>query len=313
MKKEEFYYESGDGLSKIHAVRYLPENRECIRGIVQIVHGMAEYVERYEEFAEYLTNRGYVVTGEDHMGHGKSVGSGNAFGYFCEEDPATILVKDVHRLTEMTRELYPGVPYVMVGHSMGSFITRNYMCDYGSELNGVIILGTGMQSPLLLRVSKLVAALQKLVLGSHHISRLINKTGFGSYNREIANPETEFDWLTRDEEKVREYIEDPMCGFVFTVNGFSALFELISRQYCDAHLERIPKELPVLMLSGLADPVGEYGKGVRRAYESLKNKGLQRIDMKLYQGARHELLNETNRVEVMSDMKQWIEEIISGE
>ena len=219
MKKEEFFYDSRDGISKIHAVRYTPDNPECICGVVQIVHGMAEYVERYEEFAEYLTGHGYVVVGEDHMGHGKSVGPKNTFGYFCENDAATVLVRDVHQLKKMTQELFPEVPYVMTGHSMGSFITRIYMCRYGSGINGVILLGTGMQTPALLRASKITAAIQKFVMGSDHVSNLIDKAGFGGYNQEIENPKTRYDWLTRDEAKVKEYIADPFCGFVFTVNG----------------------------------------------------------------------------------------------
>lgn len=307
MQKTEFFYDSCDGISRIHAVRYTPDSAENICGVVQIVHGMAEYIERYEEFAEYLTGYGYVVTGEDHMGHGKSVGIQNTFGYFCEKDPATALVRDVHRLKKITQQLYPETPYVMLGHSMGSFITRGYMCRYGSGLSGAIILGTGMQTPALLRASKLTAAVQKFFLGSHHVSNLIHKAGFGGYNQEIKNPKTEVDWLTRDEARVREYIEDPLCGFVFTINGYEALFELISRLYNTQHLERIPKKLPVLMLSGSDDPVGEYGRGVQRAYDSLRNVGLENIGLKIYQGARHELLNELNRKEIMADIKRWLD------
>lgn len=306
MKKEEFFYDSRDGISKLHAVRYTPDNQECICGVVQVVHGMSEYIERYEELAEYLTGHGYVVTGEDHMGHGKSVGPKNIYGYFCEKDPVTTLVRDVHRLKKRTQELYPEVPYVMLGHSMGSFIVRIYMCRYGTGINGAIILGTGMQTMSLLRASKVTAAVQKFVMGSDHVSNFIDKAGFGGYNQEIENPRTKYDWLTRDEAKVNEYIADPLCGFVFTVNGFETLFELISRQYRVEDLKRIPKKLPVLILSGSDDPVGEYGKGVQRTYESLRNAGLENVGMKLYQGARHELLNETNRAEVMSDINRWL-------
>ena len=145
MKKEEFTFASRDNVTKIHAVRWLPES-ENIQGIIQIVHGMAEYVERYEELAEFLTGKGYLVTGEDHLGHGKSVPEGGVKGYFCEQDPATVVVRDVHRLKKMTQELYPGVPYFILGHSMGSFITRNYIYRYGTGIQGAIIMGTGMQS-----------------------------------------------------------------------------------------------------------------------------------------------------------------------
>lgn len=308
MVKEEFYYASRDGISKLHAVRYAPDGDEDIRCVVQIVHGMAEYVERYEEFAEYLTARGYVVTGEDHMGHGKSVGKDGKYGYFCEQDPATVLVRDVHRLKKATQERYPNVPYVILGHSMGSFITRNYMFRYGTGINGAVIMGTGMQPRNLLSISKALAGLQKIVLGPKHVSELINILAFGNYNHEIANPRTPFDWLSRDNDRVDKYLADPLCGFTFTANGFSTLFELLLRLHRVENLERIPKEIPVLLISGTADPVGDYGKGVRRTYESLRAVGLENVQLKLYDDARHELLNEINRSTVAQDVCSWIEE-----
>lgn len=307
MVKEEFYYDSRDKKSRLHAVRYTPDDRDSIRCIVQIVHGMAEYIERYEEFARFLTDRGFVVVGEDHMGHGKSVGEGGRYGYFCEQDPATVLVRDVHRLKKATAELYPGIPYVMVGHSMGSFITRNYMFRYGTGIDGAVIMGTGMQPKAVLTLSRMLAAVQAMLLGPGKKGKLLDKLAFGSYNRHIENPKTAFDWLSRDGERVEQYLNDPLCGFVFTINGFETLFELISRLYHSENLERIPKKLPVFLLSGDADPVGDYGKGVRKAYISLRGAGLEDARIKLYEGGRHELLNETNRQDVMQDICSWIE------
>ena len=308
MVKEEFYYDSRDGISKLHAVRYTPDGGEEVRGVVQIVHGMAEYVERYEEFAEYLTERGLVVTGEDHMGHGKSVGKDGIYGCFCEQDPATVLVRDVHRLKKATQELYPNVPYIIFGHSMGSFITRNYMYRYGTGITAAVVMGTGMQPKELLSMSKAIVLMQKLFFGSKHVGEMINKLAFGLYNNEIKQPETPFDWLSRDSERVAQYIADPLCGFTFTVNGFGTLFELISRLHRQEDLERIPKELPVLFISGAADPVGDYGKGVSKAYDSLQAVGLKNMQLKMYEGARHELLNETNRNAVFEDIYGWIAE-----
>lgn len=310
MVKEEFTYDSRDGKSKLHAVRYLPDDRENIRCVVQIVHGMSEYVERYEEFAGFLTPKGFVVTGEDHMGHGGSVGERGKYGYFCEQDPATVLVRDVHRLKKMTQAAYPGVPYIILGHSMGSFIVRNYMFRYGTGVNGVIIMGTGMPSKALTGLSKFVVGVQKFFCGSEHVSKLMNKLVFGEANKEIENPRTAFDWLSRDEDKVDQYIADSRCGFVFTVNGFATLFELAYRLNQTESLERIPKQLPVLMLCGAADPIGEYGKAAQKTYDSLKSVQLENVEQKLYEGARHELLNETNRVEVMNDIYRWVEEAV---
>lgn len=312
MNKEEFFYDSRDGKSKLHAVRYTPDEGADIRCVVQIVHGMAEYFERYEEFAEFLTDRGCVVTGEDHMGHGQSVGKGGKYGYFCDQDPATVLVRDVHRLKKATQALYPEVPYIIMGHSMGSFITRNYMFRYGTGIRAAVIMGTGMQPAALLAASKVLGHIQKFFLGPKHVSRLMDRLAFGSYNKQIGNPATPFAWLSRDGERVERYMADPLCGFVFTVNGFLTLFELISRLGKKENLERVPATLPVFMLSGDADPVGDYGKGVRKAYESLRDAGVENITLKLYEGGRHELLNETNRDEVMSDIYQWIEETVLG-
>lgn len=310
MVKEEFYYDSRDGVSKLHAVRYTPDNDEDIRCVVQIVHGMSEYVERYEEFAQYLTSKGIVVTGEDHMGHGKSVGKDGKLGYFCEQDPATVLVRDVHRLKKATQTIYPDVPYVIVGHSMGSFIARNYMFRYGTGITGAVIMSTGMPDKKLMTIARAVAALQKAFLGSRHVSDTINKMVFGKYNAEIINPRTDFDWLSRDAERVDKYIEDHLCGFTFTVNGFATLFELVMRLYREDNLERIPKNLPVLLIAGTADPVGDYGRGVRKTYEMLDSVGLEKLQMKLYEEGRHELLNETIRSVVAQDIYQWIDETI---
>lgn len=310
MVKKEFYYDSRDGKSKLHAVRYTPDDLSEVRGVVQIVHGMAEYVERYEELARFLTDRGLVVTGEDHMGHGKSAEDNGRYGYFCRQDPATVLVRDVHRLKKTTQADFPGVPYVIMGHSMGSFITRNYMFRYGAGIDAAIIMGTGMQPRALLLASKAVAGLQQLFCGPEHVSKLLDKLAFGNYNKGIENPRTPFDWLSRDNDRVDAYVKDPLCGFVFTVNGFRTLFELIYRLHDPENLSRIPKNLPVLMVSGTADPVGDYGRGVRKAYDSLRGIGLENVSLHLFEGGRHELMNETNRDEIMEYLYGWIEKAV---
>lgn len=309
MIKKEFYFDSRDGKNKIHAVRWMPDSSDAPVCVVQVVHGMAEYVERYEEFAGFLTDRGIVVTGEDHLGHGRSVGEKGTYGYFCEQDPATVLVRDVHRLKKMTQELYPDVPYVILGHSMGSFIVRNYMCRYGTGISASVLMGTGMQPELVLKLSKAIAQVQKIFCGADHVSKLIDKLAFGSYNKRVGNVRTSSDWLSRDAERVDQYIADPMCGFVFTVNGFSTLFELILRLYRRENLERIPGSLPVCMVSGTDDPVGSYGRGVQKTYDSLRKAGLENIELKLYEGGRHELINETNRAEVMQDIYEWLKRV----
>lgn len=308
MVTEEFYFDSRDGKTRLHAVRYSPDDGIQICGVLQIVHGMAEYIERYKEFAEYFTARGFVVTGEDHLGHGKSVdvAKGGMYGYFCKQDPATVLVRDVHRLKKITQELYPKVPYVILGHSMESFITRNYMFRYGTGICGAIIMGTGMQSPVSLGLAKAAVCVGKLFCGERHTGKLIDKLAFGGYNKRVNEPRTSWDWLSRDPEKVDAYIADSMCGFPFTLNGFCTLFELISRLYKSENLKEIPRELPVYMISGTADPVGGYGRGVERAYDSLLAAGLNHVKLKMYEGGRHELANESNREEVKKDIYDWL-------
>lgn len=305
MKKEEFYFDSRDNSTKIHAIRWMPES-ENVAGIVQIVHGMAEYAERYEEFAEFLTERNFVVTGEDHLGHGKSVPEGGCQGYFCAQDPATVVVRDVHRLKKMTQELYPGVPYFLLGHSMGSFITRNYICRYGTGIDGAVIMGTGMQPAALLAVSKAFAGLEGVFCGQKHVSNFLDKAAFGGYNKHIENPRTSKDWLSRDTEKVDQYIADTDCGFVFTVNGFKTLFTLISRASQKENLKKVPAKLPILVISGEEDPVGDYGRGVKKCYQTLKNAGVEDVELKMYPDDRHELLNELDRKQVMEEIAGWV-------
>ena len=306
VKKEEFTFDSRDGSTKLHAVRWTPSGKVIC--ILQIVHGMAEYVERYEALALYLGEKGILVTGDDHLGHGKSVGERGAYGYFCDQDPATVVVRDVHRLKKITQEEYPGVPYVILGHSMGSFILRNYLFRYGSGIQGAIICGTGSQPPLLVKVCKGVATLQGLLFGQKHTARLIDKLAFGSYNKRIPDAKTAFDWLCTDPAVVDAYMQDPLCGFTFTVNGFRTLFALLDRLNQEENLWAMPGELPVRFIAGDMDPVGDYGAGVKKAYEDFVKAGMEHVTLKLYAGGRHELLNEKNKEQVYEDIYPWIME-----
>lgn len=306
MKKEDIYFESRDGVSKLHAIIWSDETKSPI-GILQIVHGMAEYIDRYDDFARFMVEKGFVVVGDDHLGHGDSVGESGTFGYFCKKDPATVLVRDEHRLKKIMEGKYPGVPYYILGHSMGSFIARNYLCRYGSGIQGMIIMGTGNQSKSLLRVSKVLVGLSGFFCGEKHVAKLINKLAFGTYNKAIENPKTNVDWLSKDEEVIEQYIGDERCGFTFTVNGFKALFELIYRLQNPKNLMTIPKAIPVFFASGEEDPVGNYGEGVISAKNDLVRAGLWNVSMKLYPSDRHEILNETDKDIVYQDIYEWLE------
>lgn len=305
IRKEEFYFDSRDGEHKIHAVKWVPEVEKPVC-IVQIVHGMAEHIDRYDEFAAYLANKGILVVGDDHLGHGKSVSPGEPYGYFCKEDAPTVLVRDEHRLKKMIQEQYTGVPYIILGHSMGSFITRNYLLRYGSGINGAIIMGTGLPPKPAAVGALVLATVQRVFCGAGHVSKLIDRAAFGSYNKRIKSPKTDFDWLSANEENVQRYLEDSLCGFVFTVNGFQTLFKLIRNLYDREKLNSMPKNLPVFFVSGAEDPVGDYGKGVERVYQSYKDIGMQNVQMKLYPGDRHEILNETDREDIFADIYRWL-------
>lgn len=303
--KEDFYFDSRDGEHKVHAVRWIPDTEKPVC-ILQIVHGMAEYIDRYDHFANYLADRGILVVGDDHLGHGKTVKPGEPFGYFCKEDAPTVLVRDEHRLKKMTQEQYAGVPYLILGHSMGSFITRNYLIKYGTGIDGAMIVGTGMHTKLGLRVGLFILGMQKMVFGAKHVSTLMNGVSFGTYNKRIESPKTSVDWLSRSEDNVKEYVKDPMCGFTFTVNGFQTLYRLIYSLHDRDKLDKMPKNLPVFFLAGEDDPVGNYGKNVEQVYRSFKEIGMENVQIKLYPKDRHEILNEVDKEDVYGDIYRWI-------
>ena len=305
VKKEKFYFNSRDREHKIHAIKWIPDVEKPVC-ILQIVHGMAEYIDRYDDFANFLAERGILVVGDDHLGHGKSVRPGEPYGYFCKEDAPTVLVRDEHRLKKIMQKQYEGVPYIILGHSMGSFITRNYLIKYGKGIDGAILVGTGMPTQSTVLVGIATATIQGMILGGDHESKLINALSFGTYNKRIPSPKTLFDWLSRNEDNVRKYIKDPLCGFVFTDNGFQTLFRLINNLHDTEKLKKMPKNLPVLFLSGEEDPVGDYGRAVKKVYQSYKELGMENVHIKLYPQDRHELLNEVDKEDVYGSIYRWI-------
>lgn len=305
IKKEDFYFDSRDGEHKIHAVKWVPDVEKPVC-ILQIVHGMSEYIDRYDAFANYLADRGILVVGDDHLGHGKSVRPGETYGYFCKEDAPTVLVRDEHRLKKMIQEQYAGVPYIIFGHSMGSFITRNYLFRYAAGIDGAIIAGTGMQPKPVLIIGVGLAVLHRMIFGGTHTAKFINMISFGAYNKRIKSPKTPFDWLSVNEDNVRRYIDDPMCGFVFTANGFETLFKLIYNLHDTEKLKKMPSNLPVFFVAGAEDPVGNYGKGVEQVCRSFREAGMENVQIKLYPNDRHELLNETDKEDVYGDIYRWI-------
>lgn len=309
-RREEVTYKSRDRETTIHAVRWIPDEKPI--AILQIIHGMQEYIERYDEFANYLAANGILVMGNDHLGHGKSISERVPLGYFCKNDPATVILRDAHRLKKMTQEEYPGIPVVLMGHSFGSFVAREYLTRYGTGIKAAIIQGTGMTPQGTLNAAKGLTAFIGAIFGEKHRSNMLNNTAFKSYLSKIPNPKTKFDWLSHNEESVNKYKDDPKDNFVFTVNGFETLFELITRVQDTGRMEDIPKKLPILLTAGKEDPVGNYGEGVEQLYKIYTEQiGLTNVELKLYDGMRHELQQEIGREKVFADQLEWIKKVIA--
>ncbi len=304
MQKMEFYYSSCDEIHDIHAVMWKPEGD--VRAVVQISHGMIEYAARYEEVAEYLTARGILVVGNDHLGHGQSVMSEAEWGFFASGDASGKVVRDLHTLTMRVRREYPKVPYFLLGHSMGSFMARRYAMTYGTELDGAIFVGTGNQPLAIVRFGKALVSFLSILWGEHYRSRMVDRMMFGMYNKRFKPNRTRFDWLSRNQENVDKYRKDKACTFLFTLNGYKTLFSTLIFIEKPANIALIPSKLPVLLLSGEDDPVGDYGKAVRQLYMIYKRRGIKDLSIKLYPKDRHEVLNEIDRKEVYEYLYHWI-------
>ena len=289
----------------LHAFRCIPEGE--VRAIVQLSHGMVEFIDRYKPLAEDLAGRGILVTGHDHLGHGGSIRTKDDYGYFAEPDGNRAVLDDLHAMTTLTKQLYPGVPYFLLGHSMGSFYARQYLCEYGAELDGAILMGTGYQPKALVTLARTVCRMLAVFFGWQHRSKLVRDLSFLGYNKGLEG-RTPHDWLNRDPAEVDKYRADERCMFTFTLNAYYSMFTGILRLYDPDFLNRMPKDLPLLFLAGDADPVGEQSKGVQRAIDSLKAVGVQNITQKFYPGARHELLVEINRQEVFADIGNWLDQ-----
>ncbi|MBO4473764.1 MAG: lysophospholipase [Clostridiales bacterium] len=286
-------YTGSDGKTAISYFIWTPS--VPARGVVQIVHGMCEYVGRYTVLALYLAEKGYVVCGEDHLGHGQSVGEKDTFGFFAKRGGADLLIEDVEKLHQIMVESYPGKPYIMLGHSMGSFIARNWYAKYGESCDALILSGTGT-APALLKPLRVLARIQRFCLirdrkPAKLIAGMINKT----YLKKVKNPATPCDWISYDAEVCKRYMGDPFCTFTFTHAGYIDLFNLLERCSTDEWYRKIPKDKPILILSGDEDPVGDYGAGPRKIYNKMIATGQEKVTLDIRHGMRHEPHNEVGR------------------
>ncbi len=299
---QDIYYPSKDGKTTVHACIWQCEGEP--KAVLQIIHGMAEYAERYAPLAEFLNKQGVVVCAEDHLGHGKSVCSEDDLGYFAAKSGWQTVLADIRGLTEIVRPKYEGVPYFVMGHSMGSFFCRKYISAYGGELAGAIVMGTGFKSSVTTGGAKFITKLVAAFKGWRYRSKFIDNAAFGSYNKRFEK-RTSFDWLSANPENVDNYIADPLCGIPFTCNAFYGLFSIISQACKSAAIKAVPEKLPVLVVAGSDDPVGDYGKGVEKFTDKLLKYG-KNATMILYRGCRHEIANDICAPQLYDDLAEFI-------
>ena len=300
----DFTFTSSTGKNHIHARQCMPDGAP--RAVLQIAHGIAEHIDRYDDFAAFLAQNGILVVGNDHLGHGKSISAPEDLGFFADDKGWDYVVQDMDKLHDLMKADYPNLPYIFFGHSMGSFLTRTYIIKHPEKPDLVILSGTGHQSRALVYSGYAMAEAIVRAKGPRADGRLLNDLAFGSYNSKVRFPMTDFDWLSQDFEMVRKYINDPLCGFVAKASLYRDMMGGIKFVTDQKNIDAMNKDTPVYFMSGDKDPVGDYGKGVERAYKAFCKAGLRDVFMRQYPDGRHEMLNELNRQQVCQDVLDWI-------
>lgn len=306
MKISELRIPSTDGVHDLYAKLYEPD--ETPKALVQIVHGMVEHIERYDSVMRILCENGFAVCAHDHLGHGKTVSDETELGYFAEKDGWSVLIDDVHTVKTAVRKRLSdcGAKTVLFGHSMGSFVARLTYARY-DDYDALVACGTGGNNPgsgFGVVMTKIIKAFR----GSHARSKLLYALVFGTYNKKFGATGG-FEWLTRDTDMVAIHDADKLCTFDFSVSALLDLITLNRRANSKKWFEAVDTEKPVLLIAGSDDPVGNYGKGVKEVYDRLVATGHKNVSLKLYDGARHEILNETNRDEVNKDLTDFIRSV----
>ena len=302
----EFTFLSTDGKTQLHGMRWEPEGGS-VRAVLQICHGVAEHIARYDAFARYLNGLGIAVVGHDHLGHGLSLSEGGTPVYFGESNTWNTVVDDIYVLHQRIRLWYPDVPLCIMGHSMGSFLTRTYLIRYPGTVKAAIIMGTGWQPKAVIAGGMAVAKAVGAVVGENGTSDLVTNLAFGAYNKLFAPNRTSCDWLSADEGNVDAYMADPLCGADATVGLFRQMLSGIRFNQKLSNLRQMDPRIPVLFVAGEKDPVGDCGNGVRRTYQEFRRAGVQDCTLKLYPGLRHEILNEkAQQQQIFEDIGQWL-------
>ncbi|WP_225986190.1 alpha/beta fold hydrolase [Psychrobacillus glaciei] len=295
--------EMSDG-HHIHVVKYTPEQSPI--GHIHLLHGMAEHIDRYDEFALFLMDKGYLVSGHDHRGHGRTFEKNGHQGYFAESNGFERITEDVREVLLKVREDMIGVPLILFGHSMGSFIARRYMQKYSDSLSKVIICGTSYSPGVLGDVGSMLGKIATRFQTPTTESKLLNTITFGGFNKQINEPHSPFDWLNTDKMEVKKYMDDPMCGFIPSNQFYVDLFYGLKLIHKTEEIGRIKKDLPVLLISGAEDPVGKNGAGIFKVAKGLTNAGMENITVQLVEQARHEILLEKNKLDTFEVIAKWL-------
>ncbi|MEL3911760.1 alpha/beta hydrolase [Treponema pedis] len=303
---QSIYQTMSDGVS-IALHQWLP--KKTPKAAIHIVHGMAEHSLRYDGFAEDACKCGFTVFSADHRGHGKTADKSGLKGFLADKNGFNRVVDDQREINEEIKKIYPNTPIIMLGHSFGSFVTQSYIENHGNTINACILSGSAGPNPII-GIASILANINVLINGKKSCSKMMDKLSFGSYNKGIKGAKTEFDWLSRDENEVKKYINDEFCGFVCTSGFYKDLMYGLKKIHNRNEMTKIPLNLPVLLISGSKDPVSSNGKSIKKLYSIYKQNGIKNLELKLYEGARHELLNETNKEEVKTDILNWIKKTI---
>lgn len=285
---------------------------DAAKAVVQVIHGMAEHGARYARLAEALAAAGYTTYAHDHRGHGHSISEASPAGHLADHDGWNLIVGDAHGVNREIARRHPGLPIIVLGHSMGSFVLQQLLFEHPGDVVAAALSGSNGKPPAKASAGKLVARLERARVGRRRPSPLLTRLSFGDYNKAFAPARTDFDWLSRDPAEVDAYIADPLCGFEVSTQTWVDLLGALGRIADPRNVARVPKDLPLYLFAGDSDPVGEHGKGMKRLHDAYRRAGIADVRLRLYAGGRHEMLNETNRAEVMADLIAWCDEVAAA-
>ena len=306
MKTADFSFQAEDGAS-LHVSGWAVD---APKAVVQVLHGMAEYGSRYARLAEALAAAGFTTYAHDHRGHGMSASDASPPGHLADDDSWNRIVQDAHAVNREIARRHPGLPIIVLGHSMGSFVLQQLLFEHPGDMVAAALSGSNGKPPAKATAGKIVARIERARVGRRNPSHLLTRLSFGEYNKAFAPARTDFDWLSRDPNEVDRYIVDPLCGFEVSTQTWVDLLSGLDWIARPDNVAKIPKDLPLYLFAGDRDPVGDFGKGMQRLHDAYQRAGIADVRLKLYPGGRHESFNETNRQEVIADFVAWCNEMV---